>query len=103
MSDAVFLEYRFNPEREPYQPLFDRLTKLGFTQRSKHSVSNVEVWVQSRAILLVQPDYLYSDVGKIMGLGVVSNSYPMDEISNVYLDERTDFYARECNNGFKNS
>jgi hypothetical protein len=101
MSDAVFLEYRFNPEREPYQPLFDRLTKLGFTQRSKHSVSNVEVWVQSRAILLVQPDYLYSDVGKIMGLGVVSNSHPMDEISNVYLDERTDFYARECNNGFK--
>lgn len=70
MSDAVFLEYRFNPEREPYQPLFDRLGKLGFTQRSIHSVSNVEVWVQARAIIIVQPDYTYSGVGQIMGLGI---------------------------------
>jgi len=101
MSDAVFLEYRFNPEREPYQPLFDRLTKLGFTQRSKHAVSNVEVWVQARAIIIVQPDYTYSGVGQIMGLGVVSKAHPMDEIDNVFLDERTDFYARECDNGFK--
>lgn len=101
MSNAVFLEYRFNPEREPYQPLFERLTKLGFTQRSKHSVSNVEVWVQSRAILLVQPDHLFSQEGQIMGLGIVSKAHPMDELSGVYLDELTDFYAKECDNGFK--
>jgi hypothetical protein len=101
MSDAVFLEYRFNPEREPYQPLFDRLTKLGFTQRSKHSVSNVEVWVQARAILLIHPDYLFSQPGQIMGLGTVSKSHPMDELPGVYLDELTDFYAKECDNGFK--
>ena len=101
MSDAVFLEYRFNPEREPYQPLFDRLGKLGFTQRSIHSVSNVEVWVQARAIIIVQPDYTYSGVGQIMGLGIVSKSHPMDEMDNVYLDEMTDFYARECDNSFK--
>jgi hypothetical protein len=101
MSNAVFLEYRFNPEREPYQPLFNRLTKLGFTQRSKHSVSNVEVWVQARAILLIHPDYLFSQPGQIMGLGTVSKSHPMDELPGVYLDELTDFYAKECNNGFK--
>jgi hypothetical protein len=101
MSNAVFLEYRFNPEREPYQPLFDRLTKLGFTQRSKHSVSNVEVWVQARAILLIHPDYLFSQPGQIMGLGTVSKSHPMDELPGVYLDELTDFYAKECDNGFK--
>ena len=101
MSDAVFLEYRFNPEREPYQPLFERLTKLGFTQRSKHSLSNVEVWVQARAILLIHPDYLFSQPGQIMGLGTVSKSHPMDEMSGVYLDELTDFYAKECDNGFK--
>jgi hypothetical protein len=101
MSNAVFLEYRFNPEREPYQPLFNRLTKLGFTQRSKHSVSNVEVWVQARAILLIHPDYLFSQPGQIMGLGTVSKSHPMDELPGVYLDELTDFYAKECDNGFK--
>lgn len=101
MTNAVFLEYRFNPEREPYQPLFDRLTKLGFTQRSKHSVSNVEVWVQARAILLIHPDYLFSQPGQIMGLGTVSKSHPMDELPGVYLDELTDFYAKECDNGFK--
>ena len=101
MSNAVFLEYRFNPEREPYQPLFERLTKLGFTQRSKHSVSNVEVWVQARAILLIHPDYLFSQPGQIMGLGTVSKSHPMDELPGVYLDELTDFYAKECDNGFK--
>ena len=101
MSDAVFLEYRFNPEREPYQPLFERLTKLGFTQRSKHSLSNVEVWVQARAILLIHPDHLFSQPGQIMGLGTVSKSHPMDEMPGVYLDELTDFYAKECDNGFK--
>ena len=101
MSNAVFLEYRFNPEREPYQPLYERLTKLGFTQRSKHTVSNVEVWVQARAILLIHPDYLFSQPGQIMGLGTVSKSHPMDELPGVYLDELTDFYAKECDNGFK--
>jgi hypothetical protein len=101
MSNAVFLEYRFNPEREPYQPLCERLTKLGFTQRSKHSLSNVEVWVQARAILLIHPDYLFSQPGQIMGLGTVSKSHPMDELPGVYLDELTDFYAKECGNGFK--
>jgi len=101
MSNAVFLEYRFNPEREPYQPLYERLTKLGFTQRSKHSLSNVEVWVQARAILLIHPDHLFSQPGQIMGLGTVSKSHPMDELPGVYLDELTDFYAKECNNGFK--
>ena len=101
MNNAVFLEYRFNPEQEPYQPLAERLTNLGFTQRSKHSVSNVEVWVQARAILLLQPDYLFSQQGQIMGLGIVSNQHPMDEITGVYLDEATDFYVKECDNGFK--
>ena len=101
MADAVFLEYWFNPERNPYQPIAERLETLGFTQRSKHAVSNVEVWVQARAILLLKPDYLFSLEGQIMGLGTVSKDHPMDTIENIHLDEDTDFYARECDNGFK--
>lgn len=101
MSNAVFVEYRFNPELDNYDQLASRLNSLGFNQRSKHAVSGVELWVQSRAIMLVKPDYTFSEQGQIMGLGTLSKDHPMDIIDGVYLDEDTDFYVKECDNGFK--
>ena len=101
MSNAVFLEYRFNPEIDDYNKIADRLNSMGFNKRSEHQESGVELWIQSRAIFLLMPDFLFSEPGQIMGLGTLSNDHPMDIIPDVYLDENTDFYARECDNGFK--
>jgi len=101
MADVVFLEYRFNPEVDRYDLLAQRLVNMGFTHRSKHAVSNVEVWVQARAILMVKPDYTFASEGQIMGLGSVATNHPMDNVNGVYLDADTDFYAYKCDNGFK--
>lgn len=100
MSNAVFIEYRFNPDREGWK-VKSRLLNLGFNQRSKHAVSGVELWIQSRAIILLRPDYTFSQPGQVMGLGTLSKDHPMDIMNDVYLDEETDFYVKECNNGFK--
>lgn len=100
MSNAVFIEYRFNPETEGWK-VKSRLLNLGFNQRSKHAVSGVELWIQSRAIILLRPDYTFSQPGQVMGLGTLSKDHPMDIMNDVYLDEETDFYVKECNNGFK--
>jgi hypothetical protein len=100
MSNAVFIEYRFNPEAEGWK-VKTRLLNLGFNQRSKHAVSGVELWIQSRAIILLRPDYTFSQPGQVMGLGTLSKDHPMDIMNDVYLDEETDFYVKECNNGFK--
>lgn len=100
MSNAVFIEYRFNPELDGWKAK-TRLLDLGFNQRSKHAVSGVELWIQNRAIILLKPDYTFSQPGQVMGLGTLSKNHPMDIMDDVYLDEDTDFYVKECNNGFK--
>jgi len=100
MSNAVFIEYRFNPELDGWK-VKTQLLSLGFNQRSKHAVSGVELWIQSRAIILLRPDYTFSQPGQVMGLGTLSKDHPMDVISDVYLDEETDFYVKECDNGFR--
>lgn len=101
MYDAVFLEYRFNPGLDDYDELSDRLNRLGFAKRSEHSVSGVEVWLQGRAIILVHPDAEFKHSGSVMGLGIISEDHPMDLVDNVVLDHDTDFYVRECDNGFR--
>ena len=101
MSNAVFIEYRFNPEINEYESIVNRLGSLGFNQRSTHSVSGVELWIQSRAIILLKPDPTFGQEGQVMGLGTLSQNHPMDFMDNIYLDEDTDFYVKECDNGFK--
>lgn len=101
MSNAVFLEYRYNPDINDYSSVSRRLNLLGFNKRSKHQTSGVELWVQSRAIILLKPDFLFSEQGQIMGLGTVSKDHPLDIMGDVFLDQDTDFYAKECDNGFK--
>ena len=101
MSNAVFIEYRFNPEINDYKSVTDRMLNLGFNQRSTHSVSGVELWIQSRAIILLKPDNTFNQEGQVMGLGTLSKEHPMDYMNDVYLDEATDFYVKECDNGFK--
>ncbi len=101
MSNAVFIEYRFNPEINDYESVTNRLLSLGFNQRSTHTVSGVELWIQSRAIILLKPDHTFNQEGQVMGLGTLSKDHPMDYMKDIYLDETTDFYVKECDNGFK--
>tara|TARA_B100000212_G_C27379951_1_gene536552 strand:+ start:698 stop:1534 length:837 start_codon:yes stop_codon:yes gene_type:complete len=101
MSNAVFIEYRFNPDINDYDSVTNRMLSLGFNQRSTHSVSGVELWIQSRAIVLLKPDRTFNQEGQVMGLGTLSKEHPMDYMNDIYLDEETDFYVKECDNGFK--
>lgn len=101
MSNAVFVEYRFNPDIDDYASISNRLMSLGFNQRSKHAMSGVELWLQSRAIILLKPDFTFGKPGQIMGLGTLSKDHPMDLMDDVHLDADTDFYVKECSNGFK--
>jgi|TARA_B110000977_G_scaffold175337_1_gene230007 hypothetical protein len=101
MSNAVFLEYRYNPEINSASLLINRLVSMGFSMRSKHAVSEVEVWTQDRGIIIVKPDHTFSEEGQIMGIGCVCSGHPMDTVDNVFLDEDTDFYVREADNGFR--
>tara|TARA_B110000444_G_scaffold260459_1_gene307511 strand:+ start:2917 stop:3771 length:855 start_codon:yes stop_codon:yes gene_type:complete len=52
--DYSFLEYTYNPEELPTATVEDRLTKLGFSKRTRNSEGSVVIWTQNLCILVLK-------------------------------------------------
>lgn len=71
-GDFVFVEYSYNSSIEDEYDVFERLSQLGFSLRSKHNFNPVTFWSQQTAILMVRdnPDI---QTGCVTGLGLVTS------------------------------
>jgi hypothetical protein len=92
MTEAVFIEYTYNPYQVDHVKIFSRLDTLGFVCRSKHSVSSIEVWVQNRAVLFIRADITVT-TGSVTGLGILADADVIDQCPDAVYDQDTDFYV----------
>jgi len=99
-SDVVFLEYVFNPDVEGNN-ITARLKNLGYHCRSRHANNLVEVWTQKNSIFLVRKDNTLQKPSGVYGVGILTEKHPMDIVNDCALDNDTEFFMYEDDNGFR--
>jgi len=99
-SDVVFLEYVFNPDAEG-DNITARLKNLGYHCRSRHANNLVEVWTQKNSIFLVRKDNTLQKPSGVYGVGILTEKHPMDIVNDCALDNDTEFFMYEDDNGFR--
>lgn len=92
MGNFSFIEYTYNPDREPGTLLTHRLMQLGFAPRSQHNQNDVKFWSQESCIVMVRADSNFRGEGKVSGLGLVTDKDTIASVHNSVPCTQTGFF-----------
>jgi hypothetical protein len=74
MGNFSFIEYSYNSTMVSQRAVFENLTSLGFSLRSKHTRNQITFWSQQYSIIMVRDNTDLPVAGKVTGFGLTADN-----------------------------